>query len=139
MLLWLIKLSPTTSAKYVRLLALTSFFSCQANFSVVILACCCFVVSDIPLPITFYLIGFVYKHHLLSSWLTQAIKGQLVVSSSGLCEFNGKMVRIKKHIMSLSVFGVLLRFDSGDRYILWRDSVPDNHYRQFIMLLRREH
>ncbi|WP_354668159.1 protein YgfX [Vibrio hepatarius] len=129
---------PTTSAKCVRLLALTSFFSCQANISVLILACCCFVVSDMPLTITFCLINLVYKHHLLSSWLTQSIKGQLILSSSGLCEFNGERVRIKKHIMSLSGFGVLLRFDSGDRYILWRDSVSDRHYRQFLMFLRRE-
>ncbi|WP_284192079.1 protein YgfX [Vibrio zhanjiangensis] len=103
-----------------------------------ILASCWFSVSEMPLPITVYLVGYLSVFHLRTNWLANAFRGQLVMSNSGVCFVNGKETRIQKITTSLSAFGLLMQFSDGEKYILWRDSVSDEHYRQLLLSLKRE-
>ena len=128
----------TTSVKYVRLVASTSFIACQVNFTILILACSVFSASNLPLPLTLYLAACVYRHHCLSGWLVNALKGNLIISNSGLGELNGREFMVKKKVMLLPALGLLLQFDSGERHILWRDSVSEKDYRLLLSMFKRE-
>ena len=66
-----------------------------------------------------------------------ALEGHLIMSSSGLGELNGRKVMIKKKIMLLPAFGLLLQFDGGEKYILWRDSVFEKDYRLLLSMFKR--
>ncbi|CAM3143946.1 hypothetical protein VINE108274_19705 [Vibrio neptunius] len=136
--LWSTRLLPTTSVKCVRLLASTSFVSQQVNFGLLMLACCFLIASELPLIPTIFTVMLILKYHSQTNWLVEPMQGRLVFSSAKSCEIDNESMEIQRSVLSLAVFGVLIWSKSGSKHIIWRDSVSEEHYRQLLVMLKRE-
>jgi len=103
------------------------------------LACCLVISSDLPLLATVFILIRLIQYHSEATWITEPVQGHLTFSSACSCEIDGKPLDIKRSVLSLAMFGVLIWFESGQKRILWRDSVAEEHYRQLLVMLKREH
>ncbi|WP_367303162.1 protein YgfX [Vibrio coralliilyticus] len=130
---------PTTSVKCVRLFASTSFVSQQANISFLMLACCFLITSELPLTATVFTVALLLKYHSKTNWLAEPIQGRLVFSSANSCEVDGEPIEIQRSVLSLAGFGILIWLKGGGKRMIWRDSVKEEHYRQLLVMLKREH
>ncbi|WP_367302336.1 protein YgfX [Vibrio coralliilyticus] len=130
---------PTTSVKCVRLFASTSFVSQQANISFLMLACCFLITSELPLTATVFMVALLLKYHSQTNWFAEPMQGGLVFSSADSCEMDGEPIEIQRSILSLAWFGILIWPKVGRKRIIWRDSVKEEHYRQLLVMLKREH
>lgn len=103
------------------------------------LACCLLISSELPLTATVFVIALLLKYHSATAWIVEPMQGRLTFSSAYACEIEGKPLQVKRSLLSLAMFGVLIWFESGRKRILWRDSVAEEQYRQLLVMLKREH
>lgn len=137
--LWLIKLSPTTSAKCVRLFLTNSTFARLANILFLILVSVLIVVSELPLIVTLPLLAFAVYVLSHRDCFAQALTGDVKFHSRSEFESSGVRYSIKTVLFLLMPMVLVIVRQDNRRVLLWRDSLSDNQYRQLVVMLKREH
>ncbi|RTZ15937.1 hypothetical protein EJ063_09135 [Vibrio aquaticus] len=136
--LWLIKLSPTTSAKCVRLFLTQSYFARLANIFLFILASSLVLLSELPLAAAIPLIAIVFQLSIHQGVFAQALVGDVQFHSCSSYEFGDERYSIKTVLFLLMPVVLVIVTQDNRRVLLWRDSLPDDQYRQLVVMLKRE-
>ncbi|WP_139312645.1 hypothetical protein [Vibrio panuliri] len=130
-------MSPTTSAKFVKLFIRSSHFSQQVNASMLVLACCFMVTSPLPIVVAAYLmvkmIGYAYQE----SFLAPTLSGSVTFFSTGEVEINQHRSELTGRLLILSAWVLAIRLDKR-WYLIWRDSVVPEYYWHLVLLLKKE-
>ena len=103
------------------------------------LACCFLIASELPLAATVFTVALLLKYHRQTNWLAEPMQGSLVFSSADSCEMDGEPIEIQTSVLSLAGFGILIWPKGGRKRIIWRDSVNEEHYRQLLVMSKKEH
>lgn len=102
-----------------------------------VLACCFIIFSDIPLAASVVLLLLLAKVHNKDGLLIEALQGPLTFYSDGRVVFGLSPHTVKLPLFTCIEWALLLRIDKR-WYVLWRDSVDPDAYRQLIVQMRRE-
>ena len=134
---WLIKLSHTTSARFVKLQLNPSYSALFAKGT--IFGCLLFfiVLSSIPLAASLYCLAlmirlFRYNHVILNS-----AHGRFDYKEDGDIRLNDRTYRLKSVDRIWAQFFIKLQFECGYSVLLWRDSCCEREYRHFLANLQR--
>ncbi|CAH6842606.1 conserved hypothetical protein [Vibrio chagasii] len=134
---WLIKLSHTTSARFVKLQLNPSYFALLTKGTV--FGCLLFfiVVSSIPLAVSLYCLYLTFNLFRANHMLITSAQGGLDYKDDGEVRLNGCTYSLKSVDQIWAQFFVKLQFECGHSVLLWRDSCQEQEYRHFLANLQR--
>ncbi len=137
MRLWLIRLSPITSASLVRLTLKISIFALITSQCIVQLVLWGIVVSDIPLVLSWPLLVVLYRYYSVFGVMPKVLIGYVDIDTQAQEIISSS--RESYHQFSLIYSSCFIVFyGHGRRWLLWRDSCDEFAYRQLVMQLKRE-
>ncbi|WP_308736832.1 protein YgfX [Vibrio chagasii] len=136
---WLIKLSHTTSARFVKLQLNPSYFALLTKGTV--FGCLLFfiVVSSIPLAVSLYCLYLTFNLLRANHMLITSAQGCLDYKDDGVVRLNGSTYSLKSVDQVWAQFFIKLQFECGHSVLLWRDSCQEQEYRHFLANLQRMH
>ncbi|CAH7222693.1 conserved hypothetical protein [Vibrio chagasii] len=134
---WLIKLSHTTSARFVKLQLNPSHFALLTKGTV--FGCLLFfiVVSSIPLAVSLYCLYLSFNLFCANHMLITSAQGRFDYKGDGEVRLNDQLYKLKSVDQIWAQFFITLRFECGHSVLLWRDSCQDQEYRHFLANLQR--
>ncbi|PFG55307.1 hypothetical protein ATG66_1596 [Vibrio sp. ES.051] len=149
MRLWLIKLSPTISVKFVNFTAYPSFTARVINLLLLFIMTGAVTFSSIPLVLSTYLLLLIVKALLNQGFVKPTSQGDWYVHCDGSVRFDAleysecsaalesekdQLLRIDTSTLP---FKITFRLQSGRSVTIWRDCCADQHYRQLYLVLRQ--
>ncbi|WP_332411735.1 protein YgfX [Vibrio gigantis] len=134
---WLIKLSHTTSARFVKLQLNPSHFALLTKGTV--FGCLLFfiVASSIPLAASLYCLSLMIRLFRNNHMILNSAYGRFDYKEDGDVRLNGRTYRLKSVDKIWAQFFVKLQFECGYSVLLWRDSCCEREYRHFLAHLQR--
>ncbi|WP_315973285.1 protein YgfX [Vibrio gigantis] len=134
---WLIKLSHTTSARFVKLQLNASHFALLTKGTV--FGCLLFfiVASTIPLAASLYCLSLMTRLFRNNHMILNSAYGRFDYKEDGDVRLNGRTYRLKSVDKIWAQFFVKLQFECGYSVLLWRDSCCEREYRHFLAHLQR--
>ena len=134
---WLIKLSHTTSARFVNLKVNTSLYAQIAN-QLLLLGCVWAVIcSDIPLVLSTYLLLLIIRCQMQGGFVVPSACGGWYLHRDGTVRNDKQTSTITSVDVSAAAFKVTFELVSGEKVTIWRDSCEDVAYRQLCLILRQ--
>ncbi|MEH0742117.1 hypothetical protein H4F05_11410 [Vibrio cholerae] len=111
----------------------------QVNVIVSMLTCCLLVTSALPLVVTPIVLLSLFRWANANSdgMLHESLKGAITFDADFCYHYQGRQVGIKAVSTALSAWALCLTRSDGKRVLLWRDSLPDEHYRHLLVALRQ--
>ncbi|MEZ8035719.1 MULTISPECIES: protein YgfX [Vibrio] len=134
---WLIKLSHTTSARFVKLQLNPSYSALFAKGT--IFGCLLFfiVLSSIPLAASLYCLALMIRLFRNNHVTLNSAHGKFDYKEDGDIRLNDRTYRLKSVDKIWAQFFVKLQFECGHSVLLWRDSCCEHEYRHFLANLQR--
>ncbi|MEZ8948882.1 MULTISPECIES: protein YgfX [unclassified Vibrio] len=134
---WLIKLSHTTSARFVKLQLNPSYSALFAKGT--IFGCLLFfiVLSSIPLAASLYCLALMIRLFRNNHVILNSVYGRFDYREDGDIRLNDRTYRLKSVDKIWAQFFVKLQFECGHSVLLWRDSCCEREYRHFLANLQR--
>ncbi|MDC5807757.1 hypothetical protein OPW36_06890 [Vibrio europaeus] len=139
MRLWWIRLSRTTSVKCARFYLSPSYTATMTSILVMMLVFLIVVLSSIPLVASLALIAMLVKSALVGDVLLPSMQGEVEFTSSSTYKTAQGNERIRSVNFIGMALGLLITRQDKTRFILWRDSMPEEDYRHLVVILKREH
>ncbi|WP_339367411.1 protein YgfX [Vibrio sp. AND4] len=137
MRLWWIKLSRTTSVRFVNLRVNASLYAQIAN-QFLLLGCVWALVSfDTPLALSTYLFILILCCQMQGGFVASSTRGSWYLHRDGTVRNDKQTSIISSVDISAAVFKVTFELASGERVTIWRDSCDDVVYRQLCLILRQ--
>ncbi|WCP66666.1 protein YgfX [Vibrio tubiashii] len=97
------------------------------------------VLSSIPLVASLVLIVVLIKSALTNDILLPSMQGEVEFTSPTTYKTAQGTERIRSVNFIGVAFGLLITRQDKKRFILWRDSMPEEDYRHLVVILKREH
>ncbi|WP_338063295.1 protein YgfX [Vibrio coralliirubri] len=134
---WLIKLSHTTSARFVKLQLNPSYSALFAKGT--IFGCLLFFIalSSIPLTASLYCLALMIRLFRSNHVILNSAYGRFDYREDGDIRLNDRTYRLKSVDRIWAQFFVKLQFECGYSVLLWRDSCCEREYRHFLANLQR--
>ncbi|WP_345772733.1 protein YgfX [Vibrio sp. Isolate31] len=134
---WLIKLSHTISARFVKLQLNPSHFALLTKGTV--FGCLLFfiVVSSIPLAVSLYCLYLSFNLFRANHMLITSAQGRFDYKDDGEIQLNDQLYKLKSVDQIWAQFFIKLQFECGHSVLLWRDSCQEQEYRHFLANLQR--
>ncbi|WP_331250767.1 protein YgfX [Vibrio coralliirubri] len=134
---WLIKLSHTTSARFVKLQLNPSYSALLAKGT--IFGCLLFfiILSSIPLAASLYCLAIMIRLFRNNHVILNNAYGRFDYKEDGDIRLNDRTYRLKSVDRIWAQFFVKLQFECGYSVLLWRDSCCEREYRHFLANLQR--
>ncbi|MEO0888848.1 MAG: protein YgfX [Pseudomonadota bacterium] len=134
---WLIKLSRTTSARFVNLKVNTSLYAQIAN-QLLLLGCVwALICSDIPLVLSTYLLLLILRSQMQGGFVVPSACGGWYKHRDGTVRNDKQTSTLSSVDVSATAFKVTFELTSGESATIWRDSCEDVAYRQLCLILRQ--
>jgi hypothetical protein len=134
---WLIKLSLTTSAKFVNCTVTSSLSAQILNLMVLSGLVWATVLSNIPLSLSIYLLLLVLQYHYRTGFVAKPSLGQWFVHRNGIVKCERLTSSLMKVDLSAKALKVTFVTECGRRVNVWRDGCDDRQYRQLCLILRQ--
>ncbi|ENV3693648.1 protein YgfX [Vibrio parahaemolyticus] len=134
---WLIKLLPTTSAKFVNLNVSSSITAQVSNLTVFFSLTWAVSLSDIPLVLSIYLLLLIASKLRDSGFVLLSSQGHWYVHSDGTVKNETSSSHIKHVNLTTLPFKLSFTLESGEMVTIWRDSCDERCYRQLSLILRQ--
>ncbi|HHC6512960.1 TPA: protein YgfX [Vibrio parahaemolyticus] len=134
---WLIKLLPTTSAKFVNLNVSSSITAQVSNLTVFLSLTWAVSLSDIPLVLSIYLLLLIANKLRDPGFVLLSSQGHWYVHSDGTVKNKTSNSHIKHVNLTTLPFKLSLTLESGEMVTIWRDSCDERCYRQLSLILRQ--
>ncbi|QPG36028.1 hypothetical protein IXK98_21605 [Vibrio europaeus] len=96
-------------------------------------------LSSIPLVASLALIAMLVKSALVGDVLLPSMQGEVEFTSSSTYKTAQGNERIRSVNFIGMALGLLITRQDKTRFILWRDSMPEEDYRHLVVILKREH
>ncbi|WP_335720485.1 protein YgfX [Vibrio natriegens] len=133
----MIKLSPTTSVKFVNLTLSSSNTARVISFVLLLSMTWAVTLSDTPIVLSIYLLLMIAKLHFDQLLVAPSSQGIWSFQCNGTVRTESKQTQIKRVDLSTLPFKIAITMESGDRVTVWRDSCADTQYRQLSLVLRQ--
>lgn len=134
---WLIKLLPTTSAKFVNLNVSSSITAQVSNLTVFLSLTWAVSLSDIPLVLSIYLLLLIASKLRDPGLVLLSSQGHWYVHSDGTVKNETSSSHIKHVNLTTLPFKLSFTLESGEMVTIWRDSCDERCYRQLSLILRQ--
>ncbi len=134
---WLIKLSLTTSAKFVNCTVTSSLSAQILNLMVLSGLVWATVLSNIPLSLSIYLLLLVLQYHYRTGFVAKPSLGQWFVHRNGIVKCERLTSSLMKVDLSAKALKVTFVTECGRRVKVWRDGCDDRQYRQLCLILKQ--
>ncbi|HFD4091976.1 protein YgfX [Vibrio parahaemolyticus] len=134
---WLIKLLPTTSAKFVNLNVSSSITAQVSNLTVFLSLTWAVSLSDIPLVLSIYLLLLIASKLRDPGCVLLSSQGHWYVHSDGTVKNETSNSHIKHVNLTTLPFKLSFTLESGEMVTIWRDSCDERCYRQLSLILRQ--
>lgn len=134
---WLIKLLPTTSAKFVNLNVSSSITAQVSNLTVFLSLTWAVSLSDIPLVLSIYLLLLIARKLRDLGFVLLSSQGHWYVHSDGTVKNETSNSHIKHVNLTTLPFKLSFTLESDEMVTIWRDSCDERCYRQLSLILRQ--
>ncbi|EPD9007324.1 protein YgfX [Vibrio parahaemolyticus] len=134
---WLIKLLPTTSAKFVNLNVSSSITAQVSNLTVFLSLTWAVSLSDIPLVLSIYLLLLIASKLRDPGFVLLSSQGHWCVHSDGTVKNETSNSHIKHVNLTTLPFKLSFTLESDEMVTIWRDSCDERCYRQLSLILRQ--
>ncbi|EOV9323972.1 protein YgfX [Vibrio parahaemolyticus] len=134
---WLIKLLPTTSAKFVNLNVSSSITAQVSNLTVFLSLTWAVSLSDIPLVLSIYLLLLIASKLRDPGFVLLSSQGHRYVHSDGTVKNETSNSHIKHVNLTTLPFKLSFTLESDEMVTIWRDSCDERCYRQLSLILRQ--
>lgn len=114
-----------------------SFMAAQVNVIISMLTCCLLIISALPLVVTPIVLLSLFRWANAGGMLQESLKGAITFDADFCYHYQGRQFGIKAVSTALSAWALCLTRSDGKRVLLWRDSLPDEHYRHLLVALRQ--
>ncbi|HAS6745496.1 TPA: hypothetical protein GRI78_21010 [Vibrio parahaemolyticus] len=133
----MIKLLPTTSAKFVNLNVSSSITAQVSNLTVFLSLTWAVSLSDIPLVLSIYLLLLIASKLRDPGFVLLSSQGHCYVHSDGTVKNETSSSHIKHVNLTTLPFKLSFTLESGEMVTIWRDSCDERCYRQLSLILRQ--
>ncbi|WP_368074922.1 protein YgfX [Vibrio natriegens] len=133
----MIKLSPTTSVKFVNLTLSFSKTARVVSFILLFTMTWAVTLSDTPIVLSIYLLLMIARFHCGQLLVAPASQGIWHVHCDGTVRSELTQTLIQQIDLSTLPFKITITLQSGDSVTVWRDSCADTQYRQLSLVLRQ--
>ncbi|EGQ8452781.1 hypothetical protein GTP28_14620 [Vibrio parahaemolyticus] len=133
----MIKLLPTTSAKFVNLNVSSSITAQVSNLTVFLSLTWAVSLSDIPLVLSIYLLLLIASKLRDPGFVLLPSQGHWYVHSDGSVKNETSSSHIKHVNLTTLPFKLSFTLESGEMVTIWRDSCDERCYRQLSLILRQ--
>jgi hypothetical protein len=103
------------------------------------LTCFLVIFSDLPLVPSLFFLSILFQYSRRHSLIVPALYGRACFRPDGQLEIQNACVVVRRAILILDRFAILLIFQDGTRRLLWRDSINEACYRHLLVVLKKEH
>ncbi|WP_342418099.1 protein YgfX [Vibrio mytili] len=135
--LWSIKLSLTTSVKFVSFTTYPSTTAQIINVSLLFLMVWAVILSDVPLVICIYLLLLLLTTYREQHFVFPSVQGCWSVHCDGTVRSESGVSLLNWVDTSTLPIKLSFQLTSGKKVTIWRDSCADEHYRQLSLVLRQ--
>ncbi|HHK8490330.1 TPA: protein YgfX [Vibrio parahaemolyticus] len=133
----MIKLLPTTSAKFVNLNVSSSITAQVSNLTVFLSLTWAVSLSEIPLVLSIYLLLLIASKLRDPGFALLSSQGHWYVHSDGTVKNETSSSHIKHVSLTTLPFKLSFTLESGEMVTIWRDSCDERCYRQLSLILRQ--
>ncbi|WP_338018333.1 protein YgfX [Vibrio navarrensis] len=134
---WSIKLSLTTSARYVNLTCFSSRKAHWLSAGVFSLALWALVYTSLPLVTLFPLFTILLQRYQNRDILYPQLLGHLSLSFSGRLKLGQRQWQLAWVNSQFYWWFISLKTTSGERFLIWRDSCQEDEYRQLLVVIKQ--